>query len=57
MFCCTALHNFNFYVLLCGNNALKQKTIYSFMACCVHVLLYNAAKQILTVLTLHIFRN
>lgn len=57
MFCCTALHNFNFYVLLCGNNALKQKTIYSLMACYVHVLLYNAAKQILTVLTLHIFRN
>jgi hypothetical protein len=32
-------------MLLCGNNALKQKTLHSSMAYYVHVLLYNAGKQ------------
>jgi hypothetical protein len=32
-----------------GNNALKQKTIFSTMFCYVHVLLHSAAKQILCV--------
>jgi hypothetical protein len=41
----TALFNFNFYTLLCGNNALEQKTVHSSMACYVYVLVYNAAKQ------------
>jgi hypothetical protein len=36
---------FKFYMLLCGNNALEQKTVHSSMAYYVHVLLYNAAKQ------------
>jgi hypothetical protein len=44
-FCYTTLLNFNFYTLLCGNNALKQKTVHSSMAYYVHVLLYNAAKH------------
>jgi hypothetical protein len=35
----------NFCVLLCGNNAMIQKTVHSSMACYVHVLLHNAAKQ------------
>jgi hypothetical protein len=30
---------FNFYVLFCGNTTLKQKTLHSFMACYVPVLL------------------
>jgi hypothetical protein len=38
------LMNYKFYALLCGNNALKQKTVHSFMVFYVHVLLYNAAK-------------
>jgi hypothetical protein len=41
----TSSLNFNFYMLLCGNNALKQKADHSSMAYYVHVLLYNAAKQ------------
>jgi hypothetical protein len=32
-------------MLLCGYNALKQKTVHSSMAYYVHVLLYNAVKQ------------
>jgi hypothetical protein len=48
IFCYTTLLNFNFY-MLCGNNALKQKTVHSSMAYYVHVLLYNAAKQCLRV--------
>jgi hypothetical protein len=35
----------NFYILLCGNNALKEKTVNSSMACYVHVLPNNTAKQ------------
>jgi hypothetical protein len=38
------LMNYKFYSLLCGNNALKQKTVHLFMIFYVHVLLYNAAK-------------
>jgi hypothetical protein len=34
---------FNFYMLLCGNSALKHNIIHSPTACYVHVLLYNAA--------------
>jgi hypothetical protein len=48
---------FNIYMLLCGNNALKQKAVHSSMACYVHVLLYNAAKQTGYVLTLRSFCN
>jgi hypothetical protein len=40
---------YNFYVLPCGNNALKQETVHSSMACCLHVFLYNAAKYSLHV--------
>jgi hypothetical protein len=41
---------FNFYMLLCGKNALKQKTVHSPIAYYVHVLLllFNALKQIVT---------
>jgi hypothetical protein len=35
----------SFYMLLCGNNALKQKKgVHSSMTCCVHVDVYNTAK-------------
>jgi hypothetical protein len=34
--------------LLCGNNASKQKTAHSSMACHAHVLLHNAVKQMFT---------
>jgi hypothetical protein len=44
-------------MLLCGNNALKEKTVHSSMPYYVHVLLYNAAKHLDYVVTLHIFRN
>jgi hypothetical protein len=33
------------YILLCGNNALKYKTIHQTTAYYVYVLIYNAAKQ------------
>jgi hypothetical protein len=36
---------FNFYMLLCGRNALKQKYFHSSAAFYLHVLQYNAAKQ------------
>jgi hypothetical protein len=36
---------FNVYMLLCENNALKQKILHSFIACYVHVLQYNAANH------------
>jgi hypothetical protein len=39
---------FNLYMLLCGSNAMIQKTVRSFMASDVHVLLYNAAKRMFT---------
>jgi hypothetical protein len=48
IFCCTALLKFNFYMLLCGNNALKQKTVHPSVAYYVNVLLYDAAKQMFT---------
>jgi hypothetical protein len=32
-------------MLLCGSNALEQKTVNSSMAYYMHALLYNAAKQ------------
>jgi hypothetical protein len=32
-------------MLLCANNALKQKTVHLSMACYAHVLLYNAAEH------------
>jgi hypothetical protein len=35
---------FNFYMLLCGDNVLKQDTVHLPMACYVHVLLYSAAR-------------
>jgi NADH:ubiquinone oxidoreductase subunit 3 (subunit A) len=35
-------------MLVCGNNALEQKTVHSSMTYYVHVLLYNAAKQMFT---------
>jgi hypothetical protein len=34
---------FNINMVLCGNNALKQKTVHSSTTCYVHVLLYNVA--------------
>jgi hypothetical protein len=36
---------FNCYMLLCGDDAQKQKAVHSSMAWYVHVLVYNAAKQ------------
>jgi hypothetical protein len=45
IFCYTLSLIFNVYMLLCGNNALKQKTVHSSMTYYVHVLLYNIAKQ------------
>jgi hypothetical protein len=36
---------FNFCMLLCRSNALKQKTVHSSMACYIHVLLYNAVNM------------
>jgi hypothetical protein len=36
---------FNFYMPICGNSVPKQKTVYSAMDCNVHVVTYNAAKQ------------
>jgi hypothetical protein len=48
---CSTLNNkgissdFNVYMLLCGNNALKQKAVHSSVAYYVHILLYHAAKQ------------
>jgi hypothetical protein len=36
---------FDLYVLLCEYSGLKQKTVYSFMVCYVHVLLYSAAAR------------
>jgi hypothetical protein len=48
IFCYTKLFNFNFYMLLCGKDALKHTTVHSSMAH-VHVLPYKAAKQILSV--------
>jgi hypothetical protein len=48
IFCYITLLSFNFYMLLYGNNALKQKTVHSSMAYYVHVLLYKAAKQMFT---------
>jgi hypothetical protein len=48
VFCHTTLLNFNFYMLLLESNALKQKTVHSSMAFCVHGLLYNAARQMFT---------
>jgi hypothetical protein len=36
---------FNCYMLLCANDAQKQKAVHSSMAWYVHVLVYNAAKQ------------
>jgi hypothetical protein len=35
---------FAFYVLLCGNNALKQETVHSSMTCYVHVIVYNTVR-------------
>jgi hypothetical protein len=35
---------FNFYMVLCGNNILKQKTVHSCMTYYVHVPLYNAER-------------
>lgn len=37
---------FNFYMLIYGNNALKQNTSNSIMACYVNVLLHNTEKQL-----------
>jgi 4-amino-4-deoxy-L-arabinose transferase-like glycosyltransferase len=48
---------FNFYILLFGNDALKQETFYSSIACRVHVLTYNSEKQTVYVSTLSSFRN
>jgi hypothetical protein len=47
-FCYTAFINFKCYTLLYGNNAIKQKTFHSSIACYVHVrlLIYNAAKHV-----------
>jgi hypothetical protein len=39
---------FNFYIVLYGNNAMKQKTVHFSMACLVSVFIYNTAKQIFT---------
>jgi hypothetical protein len=39
---------FNSYMLLCGNNALKRKTVHSSTAYYVHVLTHNEAKQMFT---------
>jgi predicted nuclease of restriction endonuclease-like (RecB) superfamily len=44
-------------MILCGNNALKQKTVKSFMDYYVHALLYNAAKHILTLYDLKLSRR
>jgi hypothetical protein len=43
----TALLDFNFYTLLCGNSALKQKSVHLSVACHVHVLLQNAVNKCL----------
>jgi predicted membrane protein len=43
-------NNFNFCMLLCGNNALKQKIVHSSMVYYVCVLLYNAANRYFTTL-------
>lgn len=37
--------DFNCYMLLCGNNNLKQKTVHVPMACYVHALKMNAEKH------------
>jgi hypothetical protein len=37
---------FNFYMLLRGSSAVKQKSGHSSMACYVHVLQYNAAEHV-----------
>lgn len=47
----------NSYMLLCGNNGLKQKTVHSSIACCVHVGLYTKQETDVYVLTLYSFRN
>jgi hypothetical protein len=47
---------FNLYMLLCGNNVLKQKTCHSAMAYYVHVILDNTAKHFY-VLAIRSFSN
>jgi hypothetical protein len=39
-------NGFNFYMLLCGNSALKLSPMNSTMAYYVHVCLHNAAKHV-----------
>jgi hypothetical protein len=53
---CYTLLNFKFYMLIHGNNALKQKTVHSSMERYVRARLYNAAKQMF-VLTFCNFRT
>jgi hypothetical protein len=50
IFCFAGLLNFDFYALLCGNDAQKQKSVHSSLACCVHVPLHIAAKQMFFIL-------
>jgi hypothetical protein len=41
----STLLNFDVYMLLCRNNALKEKPVHSSIACCVPVFLYKTAKH------------
>jgi hypothetical protein len=50
------LFDFNIYMTLGGNSAVKQKTVHSSMAYYVHALLYNATKHVYMLLP-HSFHN
>jgi NADH:ubiquinone oxidoreductase subunit 3 (subunit A) len=44
-------------MLLCGNNALKQKTVHSSMAYYIQVILYNVSETDVYLLKIRNFRN